>query len=341
MNNPKPNPASHHQPCHLMDRFNRHVSYLRLSVTDRCNLRCRYCAPSLPKPLNTEKLLTLAEMERLVRIGTHLGITKVRLTGGEPLCRKGVAGLIEALSGLPRLKDISLTTNGTLLNRHVRPLKKAGLNRINISLDTLDPIKYHQLTGADQFETVWQGIMNVADAGLDPIKINVVVMNGFNDDELENMARLSMRYPFHIRFIEYMPIGTDPLRARNHFLSVTQIRKRLERIAPLLPVQRMQKDGPAQRYRFAGAPGEIGLIGSMSAHFCDTCNRMRLSADGHLRPCLLSEETVDVITPLRRGASDQTLAARFLQTIHQKRDRHRMDFSRNQVLQTKMVSIGG
>jgi cyclic pyranopterin phosphate synthase len=288
-----------------------------------------------------DKLLTLAEMERLVRIGVRLGIYKVRLTGGEPLCRKGIVSLIDTLSGLPQLKDISLTTNGTLLNRSVQPLIKAGLNRINISLDTLDPIKFHRLTGADQFDNVWEGIMKVAEMGLAPIKINVVVMNGFNDDELKNMARLSMRYPFHIRFIEYMPIGTDPMLARNHFISIAQIRKRLERIAPLLPVQRIQQDGPAQRYRFAGAPGEIGLIGSMSNHFCDTCNRMRLSADGHLRPCLLSEETVDVLTPMREGASDKALAALFLRTIHSKRDRHRMDFSRNQVLQTKMVSIGG
>lgn len=326
---------------HLIDRFNRNVSYLRLSVTDRCNLRCRYCAPSLPKPLKTERLLTLAEMYRLVSIGANLGITKVRLTGGEPLCRKGVANLIETLSGLDQLNDISLTTNGTLLTRNVRQLKRAGLGRINISLDTLDRNKYRHLTGADQFDTVWRGIMEAAEMGLHPIKINVVVMKGFNDDELERMAQLSMQFPFHIRFIEYMPIGTDPLEARNHFLSVSEIRQRLECLAPLKSVKRMRKDGPAKRYRFEGAPGEIGLIGSMSAHFCDVCNRLRLSADGHLRPCLLSEETLDVITPMRDGASDNELADRFLQTIRQKRNKHRMDFSRNQVLQTKMVSIGG
>lgn len=326
---------------HLIDRFNRNVNYLRLSVTDQCNLRCRYCAPSLPKPLKPERLLTPSEMHRLVRIGAHLGITKVRLTGGEPLCRKGVVHLIEDLADLPHLNDISLTTNGTLLTRKVRQLKRAGLGRINISLDTLDRIKYQHLTGADQFDTVWHGIMEAAEMGLHPIKINVVVMKGFNDDELEKMAQLSVQFPFHIRFIEYMPIGTDPLKARSYFLSVSDIRQRLERLAPLEPVERIRKDGPAQRFRFKGTPGEIGLIGSMSAHFCNVCNRLRLSADGHLRPCLLSEETLDVITPMRNGASDTELADRFLQTIWQKKVRHQMDFTRNQVLQTKMVSIGG
>lgn len=333
---------TNHLPGQLTDRFNRQVSYLRLSVTDRCNLRCRYCAPSLPKPHPSDRLLTLAEMQRLVRIGATLGISKVRLTGGEPLCRKDIVRLIERLSRLPQLKDISLTTNGTLLTRNVRQLKAAGLGRINISLDTLDRIKYRHLTGGDQLDTVWRGIMAAAEMGFDPIKINVVVMKGFNDDELETMARLSMRFPFHIRFIEYMPIGTDPLKARNQFMSVSEMRKRLERVAPLKPVRRRRKDGPAQRYRFEGAGGgEIGLIGSMSAHFCDTCNRLRLSADGRLRPCLLSEETVDVITPMRDNASDRMLAALFLRTIRLKKDQHRMDFTRNQVLQTKMVSIGG
>lgn len=341
MNNTNANKRPDIRPNILIDRFNRQVSYLRISVTDRCNLKCRYCAPSLPKPLEAEKLLTLAEMHRLAGIGADLGIRKVRLTGGEPLCRKGLVQFIEALSGIPQLEDISLTTNGTLLTRYARQLKNAGVGRINISLDTLDRLKYQRLTGADQFDTVWRGIMQVAELELRPVKINVVVMKGFNDDELEQMARLSMRYPFHVRFIEYMPIGTDPVQARNYFLSVARMRQRLGRIAPLLPVAGTRRDGPAQRYRFAGAPGEIGLIGSMSAHFCDACNRLRLTADGHLRPCLLSEETVDVMTPMRDGASDIALAARFLQALRLKRGKHRMDFTRDQVLPTKMVSIGG
>jgi cyclic pyranopterin phosphate synthase len=324
-----------------VDRFNRRVSYLRLSVTDRCNLRCRYCAPALPEPLAAHKLLTLSEMERLVRIGTELGIRKVRLTGGEPLCRKGLAGFVETLSALPRLREVSLTTNGTLLTRHAEDLKRAGLGRINISLDTLDRRKYQRLTGADRFDAVWRGIMQAAELGLDPLKINVVVMKGFNGDELEAMARLSLRYPFHVRFIEYMPIGTDPHRAQSHFLSVAEMRRRLKRMGTLLPVAGGLDDGPAQRYRFEGAPGEIGLIGSMSSHFCHTCNRLRLTADGRLRPCLLAEETVDLFGALRTKASDEALAARFVEAVRRKRGRHRMDFTRDRVLLTKMVSIGG
>ncbi len=329
------------KPQRLVDGFSRNISYLRLSVTDRCNLRCRYCAPLLPKPMDTDRLLTLSEMNRLAGIAVNLGIRKVRLTGGEPLCRKGVTRLITGLAAMPQVEDISMTTNGTQLAQGAQQLRDAGLNRINISLDTLDRIKYRELTGFDKFDTVWQGVMKAAQVGLGPIKLNVVVMKGVNDDELASMAELSMRYPFHIRFIEYMPIGTDPQQAGNYFLPVTEIRRRLGRIAPLVPVERSQKDGPALRFRFAGAPGEIGLIGSMSAHFCDACNRLRLTADGRLRACLLAEETVDVRTPMRNGASDQALAARMIQAVRHKKEKHGMDFTRNKVLQTQMVSIGG
>jgi len=331
---------SEHIP-QLKDRFSRNVNYLRISVTDRCNLRCRYCAPSLPKPLMSDRLLTLAEMQRLVRISVHLGIRKVRLTGGEPLCRKDLAPLIKVIAAMPLVEDISLTSNGTLLAQKAGLLRDAGLNRINISLDTLDRAKFRELTGANQFEAVWRGIKSAVQMGIGPIKLNMVVMKGVNDDELEAMAELSMRYPFHVRFIEYMPIGTDPQEAGNRFLPVSEIRRRLGRMAPLLQVQRGRGDGPAQRYRFAGAPGEIGLIGSMSAHFCDACNRLRLTADGRLRACLLAEETIDVRTPMRNGASDRNLAALMQQAVRHKKEKHRMDFTRNQVLPTQMVSIGG
>lgn len=329
------------QPLDLVDRFHRQVNYLRISITDRCNLRCRYCAPSLPKPLKKEKLLGFAEIKRLVRIGSDLGITKIRLTGGEPLCRKGVVGFIEDLHRIAKLKDISLTTNGTLLAHKAARLKAAGLSRINISLDTLDQRKYRELTGADRFESVLNGINQAAEMGFDPIKINVVVMKGFNDDEIEEMAELTLRYPLHIRFIEYMPIGTDPQQAYNYFIPSSTIHSRLARLAPLTPVSGSTQDGPAQRFRFAGAPGEIGLISAMSAHFCRTCNRLRLTADGKLRPCLLSEATVDIADRLQNDASDEELTAGFLRAIRLKKEKHRMTFAGNRKLQTKMVSIGG
>jgi cyclic pyranopterin phosphate synthase len=295
----------------------------------------------MPKPANFSELLTWEEIFRLVRIGVDLGINKVRLTGGEPLCRKGLVDFIEKLYRFAQLKDISLTTNGTLLEQHAAKLKQAGLKRINISLDTLDRLKYKSLTGVDYFDAVWQGILYVAQLGFDPIKINMVVMKGVNDDELEEMARLSMRFPFHIRFIEYMPIGTDPLEACNHFMSIAQMQERLNRLAPLSPIGNTGLDGPARRFRFENAPGEIGLIGSMSAHFCSTCNRLRLTANGNLRPCLLADESVNVLIPLRAGATDEDIAAYFKQTIKQKRSKHLMGFTRDRVLQTKMVSIGG
>ncbi len=328
-------------PNHLVDSCQRPVNYLRMSVTDRCNLRCRYCAPTMPKPLKKERLLTLDEMHRLAVIGIKLGITKIRLTGGEPLFRKGIVSFIQRLGQLEGLEDFSLTTNGTLVPKYAKELKQAGLNRINISLDTLDREKFHGLTGFDLFDRVWKGIMAAAELGFKPVKINTVVMRGFNDGEIEQLAELAMRYPFYVRFIEYMPIGIDPVSAQKSFLPIAEIKKRLCRMGKLVPVDGEKCDGPAQRYRFENAPGEIGLIGSMSAHFCSTCNRMRLTASGHLRPCLLADDQVDVITPIRQGALDKEIEALFVQALAKKRGEHQLSFSHKGAVHTKMVSIGG
>lgn len=330
--------------CHqhpLVDAFQRKVNYLRISVTDRCNLRCRYCAPSLTEHLPKERLLSLEEIQRLARIGIGLGINKIRLTGGEPLFRRGITNLVERLCELDGLEDIALTTNGTLIPDQGRQLKQAGLNRINISLDTLNKEKFRELTGADLFHKAWDGIMTAAELGFDPVKVNTVVMKGYNDDEIEQLADLARHYPFHVRFIEYMPIGTDPNGARKHFFSIAEIEKRLNRMGKLIPIGSKSHDGPALRYRFEGAPGEIGLIGSMSAHFCSSCNRIRLTAAGHLRPCLLADDHVDVITPMRQGATDEELEALFAMALSRKSAEHRLNFSDSQTLQTKMVSIGG
>jgi cyclic pyranopterin phosphate synthase len=328
-------------PPPLTDSFQRRVQYLRISVTDRCNLHCRYCAPSRPKQIGRALLLSLEEIERLAGIGVGLGICKIRLTGGEPLMRSGLPGLIARLKTLKGLKDISLTTNGTLIGQLGSRLRQAGLNRINISLDTLNAEKFHRMTGADQFATVWQGILEAARLGFAPVKINTVVMKGFNDDEIENIAALSMQYPFHMRFIEYMPIGTDPHMASNSFVPVARMRSRLQRMGRLIPLAAQSTDGPAERFRFDGARGEIGLIGSMSAHFCRTCNRMRLTADGYLRPCLLADDQVNVIAPMRRGASDHDLGDLFRQALSLKNSRHRLSFGGGCTLQTQMVNIGG
>ncbi|WP_076750346.1 GTP 3',8-cyclase MoaA [Desulfatitalea tepidiphila] len=327
--------------CPLSDHRHRVISYLRVSVTDRCNLRCRYCMTSHTRWLPKGHILTLEEIHRMVRIAVGLGITKVRLTGGEPLYRKGIVGLVQKLAAEPGIEDLSMTTNGTLLAEKASALKAAGLKRINISLDTTDPQGFAELTGRDLFSAVWQGIMTAREVGFTPIKINAVVLRGCNDDQIEALADLSRRYPFHVRFIEYMPIATDPHEAEHFFFPITEIAQRLEKMGRLLPVAHERLDGPAQRYRFADAPGEIGLIGSMSSHFCDTCNRMRLTADGHLRPCLLSDEEVNVIDALRQGAGDEEIAAIYARAVAMKKGHHRLSFTGDCSLRTKMASIGG
>jgi GTP 3',8-cyclase len=330
-----------HPEHSLQDPFQREIRYLRISVTDRCNLHCRYCAPSQPERIDRHQLLTLEEIYRLVKIATRLGIRKVRLTGGEPLVRKGIVELIECLGRLSELEDIALTTNGTLLKRFGRQLKDAGLRRLNISLDTLDRERFRLLTGVDLFHTVWEGIMTAADLGFAPIKINTVVMKGYNDNEIEALAQLSRKYPFHMRFIEYMPIGTRPDMVHGQFYPAASIRERLEAIGDLVPVAHGGFDGPAQRLRFKDGLGEIGLIASMSAHFCGTCNRLRLTSSGHLRPCLLSDEQVSIIEPLRQGATDEELTAIFRSVAALKKREHLLSFNGPCGLRGQMVHIGG
>ncbi|MDA8139367.1 MAG: GTP 3',8-cyclase MoaA [Desulfobacteraceae bacterium] len=326
---------------HLIDNFQRRVNYMRVSITDRCNLRCRYCMTGPANWRPKGQILTLEEIQRMVRIAVGLGITKVRLTGGEPLVRKGVVGLVQTLHGIQGLQDIALTTNGTLLGKFAQPLKEAGLRRVNISLDTMDAAGFKQITGLDLLDTVWQGIDKAAEVGFNPIKINCVVMRGTNDDQIERLAGLTREKPFHVRFIEYMPIGINPNGAQHHFLSLADMRARLERMAPLIPVASQNGDGPAQRFRFEQAQGEIGLIGSMSSHFCNRCNRIRLTADGHLRPCLLADDQIDILTPLRQGAGDDEIAALFGTALASKKGGHQISFSGNCTLRTQMTRIGG
>jgi len=325
----------------LVDNFQRSVNYLRVSITDRCNLRCRYCMTGPSSWLPKGEILTLEEIQRVTGVAVKLGITKVRLTGGEPLVRKGIIDLVRELHRIRGLEDIALTTNGTLLARFAERLKDAGLRRVNISLDTMDAAGFKQITGLDLLETVWQGIALSARVGFNPIKINCVVMRGTNEDQIERLAALTREHPFHVRFIEYMPIGIEPHGAERHFVPMAAVEQRLERMGRLLPVASRNGDGPARRFRFEEARGEIGLIGSMSRHFCDRCNRIRLTADGHLRPCLLADDQIDLITPLRRGATDEEIATLFNNALAMKKGNHQVSFSGNCTLRTKMSSIGG
>jgi GTP 3',8-cyclase len=326
----------------LIDPCNRRLNYLRISITDRCNLRCQYCSPRhrIPK-LSHEDILSYEEILRLVRIAVQLGISKVRITGGEPLVRKGVYGFIQALHQVDGICDVSLTTNGVLLNDQVDALISAGLHRINISLDTLDPEKFREITGVAAFDRVWEGIQKAYRAGLSPIKINTVALRHFNDNELEDIARLSFTYPFHFRFIEFMPIGMSEQDTTDN-LYTPEIKQRLtDQIGELIPVEHHLSDGPAERFRFEGAAGEVGFISAMSHHFCHTCNRLRLTASGQLRSCLLSDQQEDLKTPLRGGASDEALSAIFLKAARMKGVQHGLNANMPVRVSGQMSSIGG
>jgi cyclic pyranopterin phosphate synthase len=325
----------------LVDPYNRHLSYLRVSITDRCNLRCIYCVPpdGIPKLPHLE-ILRYEEILRVIRVGVGMGITKVRVTGGEPLVRQGVYDFLSELNRLAGVQDVSLTTNGVLLAPNIERLRQAGVRRLNISLDTLSREKYRRITGADQFDTVWKGIKLALEAGFAPIKINAVALIGVNDDELLDLARLSLAYPFHIRFIEFMPIGKSRLNT-DQLLLTAEIKRRIGALGLLEPVPQGVLDGPARRFRLAGAPGEIGFISALSHHFCRHCNRLRLTASGQLRPCLLADHHEDVKSALRRGCSDQELAAIFLAAVRHKPMDHCVAADHPERVNGQMCSIGG
>lgn len=325
----------------LIDPCNRHLNYLRISITDRCNLKCIYCVPQdqIPRLAHAD-ILTYEEILRIVKIGVKLGINKLRVTGGEPLVRKGVYGLLRELSEIDGVTDLSLTTNGVALRDNLPKIKSAGINRINISLDTLSRKKFHRITGLDLFDQVWQGIEMARDMGFDPIKLNIVALKGINNDELKDMALLSYKYPFHIRFIEYMPIGESQM-GNGPLLLAPDIKKRINELGRLIPIQNSINDGPARRYRFDGAAGEIGFIHALSQHFCDRCNRLRLTASGSLRPCLLSGHHEDIKGPLRKGVSDEELAEIFIKAVQHKPSDHNLAVGNPSRVCCQMRAIGG
>ena len=325
----------------LIDKYNRHLNYLRISITDRCNLQCMYCMPPgfIPR-LPHNEILRYEEIIRIIKVGISLGISKVRITGGEPLVRKGVYDFLERLSGMDGLRDIALTTNAVSLKNNIEKIKAARIKRINISLDTLSRNKYKEISGYDMFDQVWEGIELAHKNGFDPIKLNMVALSGINDDELVDFARLSFSYPFHIRFIEYMPIGKSRMKY-GPLLLVPEIKNRISTIGKLIPVKNNINDGPAERYKFEGARGEIGFIGALSHHFCNRCNRLRLTASGQLRPCLLSDHHEDLKSPLRKGCSDEELADIFLAAIRHKPSDHNLSISNPSEVLSQMSSIGG
>ncbi len=304
----------------LIDNYYRKITYLRISITDRCNLRCIYCNPKgnyIPR-LNHHDILSYEEILHIVKIFIKMGIKKIRITGGEPFVRKDIDLFIKSLSRISGIEELTITTNGTLLIDYINILKECGIKRLNISLDTLKPERYKQITGFDAFKKVWDGIFKAKELGFDPIKINMVVLNGINDDEILEFAKLTLYEPFHVRFIEYMPIGTE-----NKFLCHVpsiDIMSQIKNIGELIEVKDKSSlyPGPAHYFKLKNAKGMIGFISPITSHFCKKCNRIRLTADGHLKPCLISSYKLDIKTPLRNDAKDNILKDIIIKAVKHK-----------------------
>jgi cyclic pyranopterin phosphate synthase len=369
----------------LIDSYDRVIDYLRISVTDRCNFRCVYCMPEEGAPIAPKSaILTYEEIERLARIAVELGISKIRLTGGEPLVRRDIAQLVARIGALPGLRDLSLTTNGFLLARYARDFAQAGLHRVNISLDTLRPERFVGIARRGNLDDVVAGIDAATRAGLTPVKINCVVMRGWNHDEVVDFARLTLRQPIHIRFIELMPINwstgddsgfglsdvttdlfasarpqgyrsqhnvtlyarsdlstfqstfhmpeegcqTGQLNAgqmRRAFVPTHEIRRNIEAELGALSPAELLSNGPARSYQLPGALGTVGFISQITNDMCVNCNRLRLTADGQLRPCLMADGEVDLRTALRNGAADEDIADLFRLTVLHKPKEHRLE----------------
>jgi len=288
-----------------------------------------------------DEILTYEEMLNIVNLCVQKGIRKVRLTGGEPLVRKGIIGFIQKLCSLDGLEEITLTTNGVLLKEFAAPLRDCGICRINVSMDTLKPERFRQIARRDYFRQIWEGIDEAERVGINPIKINVVAIRGMNDDEIVDFALLTYRKPYHVRFIELMPVGEKNTWMSERFISIKEIQDRIQSLGPLYPVNSGPLDGPANRYALKGAKGEIGLIGALSHHFCENCNRLRLTADGHLRGCLFSDYECDIKTPLREGKGDGYLLNLISETILNKPEDSGIGLITPRKCVRSMNSIGG
>jgi GTP 3',8-cyclase len=285
-----------------LDRFGRRLNYLRISLTDHCNLRCLYCMPEEMVFRPSVELMQDDEILTLVKLFVSLGFDKIRLTGGEPTIRAHVVDLVERIAHTAGVNSLTMTTNGVLLSKLARPLQQAGLQRVNISLDTLNPEKFQTLTRWGSLDNVWSGIRAAEEAGLTPIKINAVVVRGYNEPDMVELARLTLEHPWQVRFIEMMPFGGNDQFQTSQLVTASEMHAYLEPLVGALePVNDADLDGEARIYRLHDALGDIGFISSVTTPFCHSCTRARLTADGHLRLCLLREGEVDLLTPLRSG----------------------------------------
>ena len=332
------NISHHDKQTSLVDPFGRRIEYVRLSVTDKCNLRCFYCMPKGFKDFEQpEHWLTFDEIEQVIRAFTELGVARVRLTGGEPLVRKNIAGLAERLTALPGLNDLSLSTNAVLLGNQADDLDRAGVSRINVSLDTLNPERFKEITGGE-LQPVLDGLLAAKQAGFSPIKINMVAMKGINDDEFEDMVAFCLQHGFTLRFIETMPMGATADDATDRYIDLQEVKQQLSKSFDLIPGV-MPGGGPARYVQIKGSELRIGFITPISQHFCESCNRVRLSVDGTLYLCLGQDDKVELRPLLRQGISDDDLKNVLIEAIGLKPEKHEFNEKPDQVV--RLMSMTG
>jgi GTP 3',8-cyclase len=333
----------------MQDRYGHRISYLRVSITDRCNERCTYCMPhELQEWLPRQEILTYEEILRLIRIAAELGVSKVRITGGEPLTRRDIVDFVRQIPEIPLITSVGVSTNGTLLAREIAlgktmaaALRDAGVQSINVSLDTLDAAVYSEITGRDFHPQVLRGIDAAIAAGFDQIKINTVLMRNRNEDQLLPLIEFAAARKLLLRFIELMPVSTTEVLNESTFMSVSEAKRVVESAyGSLIPETEFRTNGPATYYQIPGRAQRIGFIGAMTnLHFCESCNKLRLTCDGKLRPCLGSYLEFDIMRPLRAGASDEELKEFFLDVVERKPQQH--DFRNNYQPNRNMIAIGG
>jgi cyclic pyranopterin phosphate synthase len=318
----------------MKDSYGRNINYLRISVTDLCNLRCKYCMPEEGiSKVHHEDILTIEEIEEIAKVFVSLGVNKIRLTGGEPLIRSGIIDIVEKIGRLEEIKDLAMTTNGILLKQYAKDLKSVGLNRVNISLDTLNEEKYSYITRGGKLKDVLEGIEIAKKVGLTPIKINTVLIGGFNDNEIENFVRLTEKEEIDVRFIELMPIGEAIELESEYYVSNQLV---LDKVPQLVKTKREDISSPAVYYKLPNGKGKVGIINPISCKFCEYCNRVRLTAQGKLKLCLHSNEEIDLKSALRKGEDIRSI---ILKSIEEKPESHKLESG--EYVSKNMYQIGG
>ncbi|MBP2653635.1 MAG: moaA 3 [Firmicutes bacterium] len=326
----------------MFDNYARNINYLRVSVTNRCNLRCKYCMPEEGvEDHGHDGILRFEEIEHLVRVATQIGVRKVRLTGGEPLVCKNITNLIADIARIPQIDDIAMTTNGILFADMADELRRAGLNRVNFSLDSLNQETFRYITSRGDINRVFRSIDKALDMGMAPIKINTVVMKGINDNEIIDFVKMTKTMPLHVRFIEFMPIGDLPFFKTDQVFTETEIKKTIEQKYELHNAAMVSGNGPARYFAIKDGIGTVGFISAMSNHFCGQCNRIRLTADGKLRSCLFGKQEINLKLALHNRVNDDKLAEMFCKAIREKPNRHHMDEGWGADNRRKMYQIGG